>query len=297
MLGDTRIRLLDRLLNCGSDPNRRSTKDFGLADPEGVCERSIWQQWLRAAYVEFEVYEINLQKIKHSARFSSTSEHVKIVISNIAATLLWHGADPTCSVCVSPHHDDGGACYLLSLESVLERFVSSSSTYQLQALRKSYSRRFNRRATRRNHVLRIVRSFLSSGKTAWILASRWSSKATEPFLVNFVWKIGGYSCECSPDCEWNPVLGYAAALCLDCIGGYYLCEWAAHDRYVEVPTHDEAGEHLVHDCLPSDDPHEFISFGKLRFNGGRHQRYGEESISVLENWYARNTNGADFALD
>jgi hypothetical protein len=117
------------------------------------------------------------------------------------------------------------------------------------------------------------------------------------FLLVLVRNIHGSVCECSSDCLSE--IRCAAALCLDCTGGYSLCERAARRRYPTIPTRDEVSKHLVHNCSPSEDPHEYIFFGCHTSNDGKEGGYYgiRSSISMLEDWYARNSNGVDAALD
>jgi hypothetical protein len=291
MLGDRRTRLLDLLLKCGSDVNRQRLMHSGRLVVMKGCEGTVWQNWLRTACLRLELHDEESEKLQDPTRFSGISQHVKNFISDMVTVLLWHGADPACSICISRHHD-GGACHLLSLESVLEKLAPRSRLYQLQHMRVGYAGRFNRRDTRQIHMLRAMRSASASGDTSLGRASRASREDPESILRGFVLKMR---------CDFRGCLSvnhtYVAALCLDCTGGYYLCNRGFGKSYPGFATQNEVTKLLVHECLPSDKPHEYISFGNEVPDGGQ-QRYGfERSISLLENWYARNVNGADAALD
>lgn len=78
-----------------------------------------------------------------------------------------------------------------------------------------------------------------------------------------------------------------------------LCMWSrCTKRLPSISTRDDVSSHLVHESLPSDRPHEFIWFGCHEVSERLWEVYGvERSISVLEDWYERNTNGEDAILD
>ena len=291
MLGNRRMMSLGSLLNCGIDPNRRCLEHFERPVHPEACVRSVWQNWLRAACLRLRLFDGQMAKLKQPSRFSNISEHAKTTISGIVATLLQHGADPTCSICIS-HHDDGEACQLVSLECVLSKFASQNNARQLQALRVAHSGRFSRRTTRQNHMLRAMRSWKTS-----IEGSVHRPRPYE-FLEGFARVISSAPCECSSNCARD--YQYVTALCLECTGGYFLCRKVANKRHHNGPTQDEVSKYLVHEFLPSDSPHEFVSFGYYtpRDGPGQLQRYGiETSMAILEDWYARNTMGEDAALD
>jgi hypothetical protein len=76
-----------------------------------------------------------------------------------------------------------------------------------------------------------------------------------------------------------------------------MCTNGARRHYPNIPTRDDVSQHLVHEYLQSDDIHEYVWFREHSTHGSN-QFYGvERSMSVLEDWYARNTNGEDAILD
>jgi hypothetical protein len=131
MLGDRRVRLLELILNCGNDVNRQS-HDISY------CVQSVWQKWLRDVCLRLKRYRNESEKSEQPITSSSDSKHIKIVISDIVAALLYHDADPTGSTCIYRCYN-GEACQLLPLESVLERFAAQSSPHKLQVLRLIHS--------------------------------------------------------------------------------------------------------------------------------------------------------------
>lgn len=92
-------------------------------------------------------------------------------------------------------------------------------------------------------------------------------------------------------------MGFAMALCLDCLSNYQLCVACTDRRSTNDPTLDRLTEHLVHESSPSDRAHASIHIGRHYIDGYLREYDQERSISVLEDWYARNTNGGDTALD
>lgn len=290
MCAERHTRLLRHLLSCGIDPNRRSHVNTWQPLGKDKCNRSIWQNWLRTAYLELEA-----EHLKHPVGFGSIWNHARHWISDSVALLLQYGADPTCSICVSRHHD-GEACELESLENVLSAIIPQNGLSRLQALRTTCSTRFDRHVTRRNYMLRAMRSWTVS-RTWYDSNSSYDQWDSCAFLAGFVQNVGSFSCDCCPDSECSEAVGFALAICLDCTGGYYMCHQSAHKHYPSIPTHDDVSRCLVHECLPADDPHVYIWFGQHRAYRPVPFYGVERSISVLEDWYARNTNGEDAALD
>ena len=115
------------------------------------------------------------------------------------------------------------------------------------------------------------------------------------FLVGFVQTMIGNACS---DCSASTgVLEFAMALCLDCLSSYQLCVGCIHRRSTDDLTLDYLTKQLVHDSSASDGVHASVYIE--RHYHGIHLRGNDEnsSLSVLEDWYARNTNGEDTALD
>ena len=115
-------------------------------------------------------------------------------------------------------------------------------------------------------------------------------------LSGFVQILGGYLCDCSSGCD--ELFGFASGFCLVCACCYCMFTLSAERHYPAIPTHDDVSKNLVHEYLPSDGHHEYIWFGGHVFSKTNWQCYGvEASITVLEDWYARNTNGEGATLD
>jgi hypothetical protein len=287
--GDGRIKLFQKLLSCGIDPNYETFGQPRWRAPDRSCRRSVWQNWLRVVYLELCKKEAS--ELKHPAKIGNFSNHVKNTISDFVTVFMQYGADPTCSICISSHLDVED-CKLESLESVLPIITLHDRLSQVQTLRIMYSMRFNRRVARHDHMRRAMRSWTASKRTLYSMNDYYSQLDLCAFLSGFVQNIGGFWCDCSSCC--NTIQIFAAAICLECTGGYYMCTNSAKKHYPSIPTQNDVSRHLMHECLASRDLHEYIWFGQ----GDGYIFYGvESSMSILEAWYARNTNGEDTTLD
>ena len=283
MSGDRRIRLFHHLLSCGIDPNHQTVEQYlwrPSHSPNSTCRRSVWQTWLREVWLELQYQEA--EKRKHPTGFGSDLNHVKNKVSDLVAVFLRHGADPTCSVCVSRHHD-GEACKLVPLESILASTTSQDTLVQLQALRSMHLTGVYWRTSRQEYVLRAMRSWTASKKTGCDFGVYDDEEDSRAFLFGIVRNIGGFTCDCSSECART--IEYTSAFCLDCTGGYYMCGLGAKSHLAQIPRRDDVSELLVHGDLhvPSNDSHAYIWFGIHRFSNWKWQSYGvERFISVLE---------------
>lgn len=290
MLRDGRFGLFQYLLDCGIDPNRQVHRRFGVPMARHDCRHSVWQSWLRAVSLK-----IKSEKLRHPAGFDSVSNNIKKAVGDIVPIFLRHGADPTCLICVSTRYDCED-CRLEPLESVLATITSQDRLGQLQALRIAYATSFNQRIARSDRMLRAMRSWTASRRVSSSSDTHRDQEDSLAFLSGFVQNVGGFSCDCPSRCRGT--VGFTSAFCLDCTAGYYACSLDAQRCYRDLPTRDDVRRHMAHECLPSDEPHEYIWFGQYDYSEWDWKMYGvERSISVLEDWYARNTNGEDATLD
>lgn len=293
MLGDRRLRLFHSLLNCGINPNRQIRWDFGVPMAKPECRGSVWQNWLRAVSLQIEE-----KTSRRPDGFDSISDSIKNKVGDIVAVFLRHGADPNCLICISNryHMKD---CRLEPLESVLATITSQDRLGQLQALRIAYATRFDQRIARSDRMLRAMRSWTSwtaSTRAASSSDTREGPQGSLAFLSGFARNVGGFPCNCPSKCRGTQ--GFTSAFCLDCTRGYYACSLDARRCYHEDPTLDDVSRHMVRECLPLDEAHEYIWFGQYDHSEWGWKMYGvESSIFALEVWYARNTNGEDATLD
>jgi hypothetical protein len=289
------IRIAHHLLSCGTNPNHQRPLKFEWGASKCDAKRSTWQSWLRLVWLKLSYREA--EERKHPIKFGSISNHAKNNISDMVAVLLRHGADPNCSVCIS-RHLDGGACKLESLENVLASITSKDRLRELQALRTKYSTHFDRRVVQYDHIRRAMRSWRASNRTIYSFSKHdelWDDYCI--FISGLVQSVRGFLCDCSSQCQTRLDI-FASAFCLDCGCGYYMCASSAQRHYNGVPTRDDVSRHLVHEYLPLDDPHKYIWFGRHERSELYVQSYGvERSMSVLEDWYDRNTNGEEATLD
>jgi hypothetical protein len=110
-------------------------------------------------------------------------------------------------------------------------------------------------------------------------------------------------------CEYNTCSGceeevpefqgqFSVTWCIDCNARYYLCHLCVEEQFLEVPVNvvnDSLSRRLNHGGLSSAAQHTHLCFGRRHFPS---LSYGVESaLSKLGDWYARNTNGVDAALD
>lgn len=290
---DQRTKLLEHLLGWGLDVNARSREHFDSGASSDTCDRSIWQNWLRAAVLEVRSRNRDISNNERSDGFRITLENVKASIKGIVAVLLRYGADPDCAICIYDHRERG-PCRQVSLESALETITPQDGLGQIQDLRPMQSVRFDRRAIKHRQMRRAMQS--------WTVSKHKASTQVEDdipgwdFIGGFIQNMIGVWCNDCPKC--TTVETFAMALCLDCLSGYQLCEVCTRRFSTDNPTLDRLTEHLVHESSASDGVHASIYIG-CHFNHNPWKpKYGEErSISVLEDWYATNMNGEDNALD
>jgi len=291
---DQRTKLLEHLLGWGLDVNARSCKHFDSGASSDICDRSIWQNWLRAAVLEVRSWNRGISNNERSDGFRTTLENAKASIRDIVAVLLRYGADPDCAICIYDHRERG-PCRQVSLESALETITPQDGLGQIQDLRTMQSVRFDRRAIKHRQMRRAMQS--------WTVSKHKASTQVEDdipgwdFITGFIKNMIGVFCNDCPNC--TTVGTFAMALCLDCLRGYQLCMVCTRRFSTDNPTLDRLTEHLVHESSASDGVHASIYIGcHFNHNNSRKREYGEErSISVLEDWYARNMNGEDNALD
>lgn len=288
---DQRTNLLEHLLGWGLNMNGQSSKYFVSSATLSVCHRSIWQNWLAAAVLKVRPYN-RVSRNERSDGVRITLENVKESISDIVALLLRYGANPDCAICIHNHHDFG-PCRQVSLESTLETITPQDRLDQIQNLRAIQSTRFDRRAIQHRQMRRALQSWKVSKHKAYTQAGL--DISGREILVGFVQNMIGVMCSDCSACTGVTV--FAMALCLDCLSSYQLCENCIDRRPTYDPTLDRFTEELVHESSASDGVHASIYIGCL-LNGNYLQEYGQmRSISVLEDWYARNTNDEETALD
>jgi hypothetical protein len=292
MLPDGRTKIFQTLFSCGINPNDQSLWSSECQAFNKDVRRSIWQTWLSAVWDKLHTEEA--EKRKHLTGFDGLNR-AKQNINDLVAVFLQHGADPSCFICIV-RHCDRKDCRLEPLESVLATITSHNHLSQLQALRSTYLTRSNQRATRFDRMFRAMRSWTASKRTAYSSDKSECQLDSAAFLFGFVRNVGGFLCDCSSECKRS--FRFASAFCTACACGYHVCALGARRRFPDIPTRDDVSRYLVHECLPSDDPHEYVWFGRDELSKEAYRLYGvKRSISVLEDWYARNTNGEDATLD
>lgn len=116
------------------------------------------------------------------------------------------------------------------LENVLATITPAHDLSHLRALRTMYSKRFDPRIARYGYTRRAMRSWTESRETAHRPGNFGDQLDSCAFLSGFVQNAGGMlsDCQaCSPRCSEK--IRFAAALCLDCACGYYMCALAARN--------------------------------------------------------------------
>jgi hypothetical protein len=227
------------------------------------------------------------------------SEHVKRRISDVVVILLQHGADPTGTMCTSEHIDQYDPCDIKSLMSVLGSLTSRKSVNRVQISPTIHTMHFDRDAIRRVYMLRAKASWKVAVRNRYGIsegATAFDPRAVTMFLHSFIANPEGLICDVCV--EWNEFYReFAVASCLDCNARYYLCNICVQKQFPEDPIHiDVLSQRLIHERPSSAAEHTHFSFGRRYHNPSGY--YGEETaVSVLEDWYARNANGVDAALD
>jgi hypothetical protein len=295
----SRIKLLKRILECGTNPNQQGN-DWRVSRFGSRCSGTIWQSWLKCVYLRLKQH-----KMDSGAREQSTGSHVQIelvkrMISGIIVVLLQHGADPTCTLCISDHMGKNRSCDLVSLASVLASVTSRDSAHRVHTLRALCSLRFDRDRTRKNYMLRAMASWEVSGSNGYLIYKNADRRKRfqhriGPFLHSFIANTEGWICGACA--KWNNDDGYMVASCLDCNDRYYLCGNCIRDRFPEEPTHYEISRHLTHGRrrLSSGAQHTYLCFGyKASIDPTAVRLYSpHKALSTLENWYANSTNNVD----
>jgi hypothetical protein len=291
-LGCSRTKLLKRLLECGANPNQRVYKGTRS------CRGSLWHSWLRYVYLTLK----HMQDAGSCERTQGHIEQIRWKISDAIVVLLQHGADPTGTVCISNHIGEPShrnPCDTISLKSVLGSITSRDSVDDVQISPAVHTIHFDRDSIRRVYMLRAMASWKVTVRDGYRIsegATALDPEAVTMFLHSFIANQEGLIC--SVCAKWNEsYLGFAVASCLDCNGRYYLCELCVHEQFPEGPVHSNVlSQRLVHERPSSAAQHTHLSFG-YRYGNPRNYYGVETALSVLEDWYSRNTNGVDAALD
>jgi hypothetical protein len=289
-LGCSRTKLLKRLLECGLNPNQRDS------DRLETCPGSFWQSWLRSAHLRLKQQD---QDACPPARRQVQSEHVKRKIGDVIMILLQHGADSTGTMCTSDHINQDDSCDIKSLMDVLGSITGRNCIDEVQISPAVHTIHFDRDSIRRVYMLRAMASWKVTVRDGYRIsegATALDPEAVTMFLHSFIANQEGLIC--SVCAKWNEsYLGFAVASCLDCNGRYYLCELCVHEQFPEGPVHSNVlSQRLVHERPSSAAQHTHLSFG-YRYGNPRNYYGVETALSVLEDWYSRNTNGVDAALD
>jgi hypothetical protein len=230
------------------------------------------------------------------------ANELKGKISDVIVVLLQHGADPTGTVCISNHigePSNRNPCNTISLKSVLGSITSRNSVHGVQILPAVHTMYFDRDTIRRVYMLRAMASWKVAVRNGCSISKGGSAfypGTVAMFLQSFIANREGLIC--SACAKWHKFNGdFAAASCLDCNGRYYLCETCVQEQSPKGPIHsDVLSQRLVHERPSSAAQHTHFSFGRRDYDMRRY--YGvETALSVLEDWYSRNTNGVDAALD
>jgi hypothetical protein len=292
-LGCSRTKLLKRLLECGLNPNQQ-------IDPgRRSCPGSIWQNWLRSVHLRLK----QNQDAVPCERTQGHIEQIKWKISDAIVVLLQHGADPTGTVCISNHIGEPShrnPCDTISLKSVLGSITPRNSVHGVQISPIVHTMRFDRDSIRRVYMLRAMASWKVAVRNRCDITE--SATAVDPyavskFLHSFIANPEGLIC--SVCAGWNKsYCGFAVASCLDCNGRYYLSDNCVMKQFpggsIDI---DVLSQQLVHERPSSAAQHTHFSFGRLYGNPSNYYYGVETALSVLEDWYSRNTNGVDAALD
>jgi hypothetical protein len=291
-LGCSRTKLLKRLLECGANPNQR------VRNGASSCSGSIWQSWLRSAYLRLTQED---QNACPPARRQVQSEHVKRKIGDVIMILLQHGADSTGTMCTTWHIDQDDSCDIKSLMGVLGSITSRNSVDDVQISPAVHTIHFDRVTIRRVYMLRAMASWKVAVRNGYGIsegATALDPGAVTTFLHSFIANPEGWGCsECSK--RNKSYDDFAVASCLDCNGRHYLCRICVRKQFPESkgPIHtDVLSQRLVHERPSSAAQHTHLSFG-CRYGNPLHHYGVETALSVLEDWYSRNTNGVDAALD
>jgi hypothetical protein len=283
-------KLLKRLLECGLNPNQRSP------DRLETCPGSFWQSWLRSAHLRLKQQD---QDACPPARRQVQSEHVKRKIGDVIMILLQHGADSTGTMCTSEHINQDDSCDIKSLMDVLESITSRNCIDEVQISPAVHTIHFDRDTIRRLYMLRAMASWKVAIRNRYGIpegATAFDLYAITMFLHSFIANPEGLIC--SVCAMWNELYSeFAVAYCLDCNGRYYLCSHCVQEQFPKGPIQSEdLSQRLVHVSPSSAAQHTHFSVARRDHDTGRYHGM-ETALSVLEDWYARNTNGVDAALD
>lgn len=285
------MTLLNQILRCGLNPNQQ--KPMNLMH----CRLSIWQRCLASLYRQLKKHDQDADSREESMRHNSPSERIKREVSDIIVVLLQHGANPDCTICVSDHALES-ECKPVLMENVLASITPRETIDRLHALRAMCSVRFDAYTVRRKYMLRAMASFTAVKRKVYTRtegAGTLKALSISDFLYAFF--QNDESRFCSVCRRWDRETGYAVAVCLDCDGRYYLCQSCPLRRFPTGVTDDDLSRRVAHqhERPPSVDRHTLFLFGIYRAVMLDNKYVGE--LSVLEDWYARNTNGQDAALD
>jgi hypothetical protein len=286
----SRTKLLKRLLECGVNPDEKDN------DRLETCPGSFGQSWLRSAYLRLKQED---QNACPRERRQVQNEQVNRKISDLVMVLLQHGADPTGMMCTSDHTNQDDSCDIKSLMSVLRSITSCKSLNRVQISPAVHTMHFDRDTIRRFYMLRSMASWKVAVRNRYDVsegATAFDPHAVTMFLHSFIANPEGLLC--SVCAKWNESFRqFAVASCLDCNGRYYLCRICVKNQFPEGPIHsDVLSQRLIHERPSSAAQHTHLSFG-WRYGNPSHYYGLETARSVLEDWYARNTNGVDAALD
>jgi hypothetical protein len=284
-------KLLKRLLEFGLNPNER------IDDSPRSCPCSIWQSWLRFAYLRLKQQD---QNACLRERRQAQSEHVKRKMSDVIVILLQHGADPTGTICTSYHINRDDRCDIKSLMAVLGSITSRNSVDDVQISLAVHTMHFDRDTIRRVYMLRAMASWkvaIRNGHGTWKGATAFDPHAVISFLRSFIANPEGLLCSgCAKSTE--SYHDFAVASCLNCNGRYFLCHDCVTEQFPEGPIQSEdLSQRLVHVRPSSAAQHTHFSFGRRNLRSVENYYGVETALAVLEDWYAENTNGVDAALD
>lgn len=289
-LRDSRMRLLDGLLGCGVNMNQKDRAEDWMTNSPFAAKwdrcGSMWQNWLRLVYLKLDSESGKCQQLP---RFDKSTDKVKRKITDIVLVFLKHGADPTCTICISPYHE-GMACRLMPIQTVLGRIVSYDITVEGQMSRAVRS--FHPRTTRRDCMLKAMRSWMGTASKECangVGTSGMPEHLVIDFVSDFIGNAFGGSCS---SCMDSPVSNEPAsvfAACLDCLGKYQLCQMCAERNHHGFPDPTSLSKHVVHEFMPTYHNHMQIAFGTRTGAWMPTMHFGAmETIRALEDWYSRN---------
>lgn len=286
---ESHMILLNQLLYCGLDVNQQHLED--LTHHSRPHRGSIWQNWLRLVYLKIK------QEGPGPFSLGDSLERFKRKISDIALAFLQNGADPTSTTCISFHISKETCPIKMPVEAVLKDITSYDVLGRAYASRNTES--FNLQLARRGCMIKAIKSWTVTARELYALtpdnATTFDDEVAD-FMFGLARNTFGQFCS-SCETQVTEYEVFLMAACIDCLEKYQLCDGCIRNLYLRYPDLDNLSRHVVHKVLPPDRTHTLFCFGHSR-SGDFIKWHGvQAALSVLKDWYSRNLNSTDTAVD